>query len=67
MNTCKYCERPLDRSSLKKGCKTCAACLRKLPDVRRFVEVCDEFKQTINYEAILRKRRREALKKEAKR
>lgn len=62
---CKYCDRPLTAADVKRCIYACARCRNKLPQVQRFVQVCDEFKQRINYEAILRKRRQEAREKEA--
>lgn len=60
MKICKYCDQPMDRTSEERNATACSACFGKVKDVRRFVEVCDEFKQRINYEAIKRKRAKEA-------
>ena len=60
MRLCRYCERPVDKTSEKRGCDTCARCSAKHEKVIQFVAACDEFKRRINYDEILRKRKEEA-------
>lgn len=62
MRLCKYCEQPMDKSSEAENRTACAHCSRIRADVLRFVEICDWFKRRINYDAILRKRKKEAEK-----
>lgn len=62
MPNCKYCDRPLPVSRIKRGATICSGCEKRLPLVRRFGQACDEFKQRIGYEAILRERERRAEK-----
>lgn len=57
---CKYCGKPLPPSGLKKNATDCSACQKRRREIRKFIEACDEFKKIINYEAILKKREREA-------
>lgn len=66
MKICKYCDQPMDRTSEERNATACSACFSKVKDVRRFVEVCDEFKGTIHYDAILKRRQQEALENDQK-
>ena len=63
MKICKHCKRPLDPYFEKRNATACSTCFAKIKDARRFVEVCDEFKEIIHYEGILRKRKKEEAEK----
>lgn len=60
MRICKYCDQPMDRASEMKNATACSNCFGKIEHVRRFVEVCDEFKEIIHYDAIKKARETEA-------
>lgn len=60
MKKCRYCDRPLPTYTTRACVTFCPACGLKREAAKRFVEVCDEFKQRINYDEILRKRKKEA-------
>jgi hypothetical protein len=53
---CKYCDRPLTESDMDQKKLVCGNCSAKKAMIVRFIEECNEFKKTINYDSILRQR-----------
>lgn len=50
MKSCKYCGKPIQSRNY------CANCSMKVALIRKFLKVCDELKEIIGYDEILRMR-----------